>query len=161
MRFQPEEKSEVVAHATGTLTAIGRRGDWLLVELQAGFAWLHQSDRRLMDAPARPDPTSEPFKLRFNRGGEINFEQRSAVTTNASFLLKGAFSGVDLKDYRFFHNGKKTVYAQIDEPSVIGHPFETHFDLKPGVNRLDAVLRSKSGYETSRTFYVTRRESTR
>ncbi|MGB0645611.1 MAG: S41 family peptidase, partial [Bradymonadia bacterium] len=161
LRFQPDDKSEVVAQATGTLTAIGRRGDWLLVELPSGFAWLNQSDRRILDAPAKTDQHLPPFKLRFNRGGEINFEQRSLVTTNASFLLRGAFSGVDLKDYRFFHNGKKTVYAAINEPSVIGHPFETRFELKPGVNRLDAVLRSKSGYETSRTFYVTRQEATR
>ena len=159
--FQPDVHSDVIGEVNGTLDIISRRGDWLLVALHEGLGWLNQSDRQALGTlVTMPTPATE-LNLRYSRGGLISFERRPILTDHRSFVLKGAFSGFDLKDYRFFHNGKKKVYARIDERSVFGHPFETVIDLEPGMNRVDAILRSKSGFETSRTFFVTRRDSLR
>jgi C-terminal peptidase prc len=161
IHFQPDVHSDVVGEVSGTLDIITRRGDWLLISIDGGLGWLNQSDRR--DLGTQAVVTAPPTRqdLRYSRGGSINFERRPILTNHRTFVLKGAFSGFNLKDYRFFHNGKKKVYARIDERSVLGHPFETVIDLEPGMNRVDAILRSKSGFETSRTFFVTRRNNRR
>ena len=159
--FQPDVHSDVVGEVSGTVDIITRRGDWLLISMNDGLGWLNQSDRQDLNTQGVVTAPSTRQDLRYSRGGLINFERRPILTDHSSFVLKGAFSGFDLKDYRFFHNGKKKVYARIDDRSVLGHPFETVIDLKPGMNRVDAILRSKSGFETSRTFFVTRRNNVR
>ena len=79
------------------------------------------------------------------------------MSTERTVTISGELSGTKLLDYRLFHNGRKKRYRQFEQPHVLARPFSETIELKPGLNRLQLIVRSTTGHQTSQTLLITKK----
>ena len=155
--FQPNQGAQQIGTASGALQVLARRGQWYLVSMDPGVAWVSErylEQTHLQQKVAVDKASIEPY---FIEAGRINFANYDEVSTAKDVTISGEFSGTKLLDYRLFHNGRKRRYRRFEQNHVLARPFQEALRLQPGLNRVMVIVRSTTGHETTETLLITKK----